>query len=90
MQALNQQLETSSVQLEALNTWVTGLVEGLQHQVMVGNVESTIQPILRKQTHRFWLSPDATITSTSTSSHDEGSELEQGTQGCVASADCLS
>ena len=50
MRALNQQLETSSVQLEALSTWVTGLVEGLRHQVTVENVKSAIQPILREQT----------------------------------------
>ena len=55
MRALNQQLETSSVQLEAPNTWVTGLVEGLQHQVTVENVKSATQPILRKQTRRFRL-----------------------------------
>lgn len=47
---LNQHLATSSTQLEALNAWVTGLVEGLRHQVTMENVKSAIRPVLREQT----------------------------------------
>ena len=50
MRDLSQQLATSSAQLKELNTWVTGLVEGLRHQVTMENVKSAIRPVLREQT----------------------------------------
>lgn len=50
MRLLDQRLETSSAQLEALNNWVTGIVEGLRDQVTMENVKSAIGPTLHEQT----------------------------------------
>lgn len=50
MGVLDQQVETSSAQLEALHTRVTELNEGLRRQITMENVHSAVRPVLREQT----------------------------------------
>lgn len=47
---LNQQVATSSAQLEALNARVTEVFKSLQPQVTMENIQSAIRPVLAEQT----------------------------------------
>lgn len=51
MEALDQQVAASSVQLEALNVRVEELVKGLQLQVTMENIHSAVRPVLEEQTN---------------------------------------